>query len=68
MGQCSFFGHTDNTRKQLFVHFEAQQFFIKYNGYYFMKTIQYRDNTNFTKQHKSTSNMGRLLLTVTTAF
>jgi len=50
------------------MQFEAQQFFIKRNGYYFMRIIHYRDNTNFTKQHKSTSNMGRLLLTSTTAF
>lgn len=50
------------------MNFEAQQFFIKHNVYYFMKIINYRENTNFTKQYKSTSNMGQHLLRGTTAF
>jgi hypothetical protein len=44
------------------MYFEAQQSFIKYNGYYFMNIIHYRDNINFTKQRKSTPNMGWLVL------
>lgn len=50
------------------MHFEAQQFFIKHNGYYFKKIIYYRPNKNFKKHHKSTSNMGRPLLMGTTNF
>jgi len=35
MGQCLFFGRTDNTvySKQNLTHFEAQQSFIKHNSY-----------------------------------
>ena len=48
--------------KQLVMHFEAKQSFIKYNGYYFMNVIHYRNNISFTKQRKSTPNMGWLVL------
>jgi hypothetical protein len=44
------------------MHFEAQQSFIKNDGYLFMKTIYYRDDTNFIKKHKSPPDMGWLLL------
>jgi hypothetical protein len=50
------------------MHFEAQKSFIKHSGYYFIQAIRYRDNPNFTKQHKSTPNMGWLLLWGTGGF
>jgi hypothetical protein len=50
------------------MHFEAQQSFFKHNGYCFMKIINYRDNPNFTKQHKSTPNMGWIILRGTRGF
>jgi hypothetical protein len=57
MAECLFLGHTDNTvcNKQLLMHFEAQQFFIKISGC--CHDEHYRDTTNCTKYHKSTPNM-----------
>jgi len=39
------------------MYFVAQQSLIKHNCYYFENLINYGDNTNFSKQHKSTPNM-----------
>jgi len=50
------------------MHFEAQQSFIKNDGYLFKKIAFYRDDTNFTRQHKSTPDMGWLLLCGTRDF
>jgi hypothetical protein len=44
------------------MQFEAQQSYIKHSGYYFIKIIHYRVNTSLTKQHKSTAEVGWLLL------
>jgi hypothetical protein len=32
------------------MHFEAQQYFIKKDGYLFMKIIYFKDDKNFTKK------------------
>jgi len=44
------------------MHFEAQRSFIKNDGYLFKKIAYYKDDTNFTRQHKSTPDMGWFLL------
>ena len=43
--------------KQILMYLEAQQSLIKHNGYYLENLIHYKDNTKFSKQHKSTTNM-----------
>jgi len=49
------------------MYVEAQHSFNKHSNYLFMK-IYYKDNTNFTKQHKPTPKTGWLLLRRTVDF